>query len=372
MVTAVKRSPKRKVGNLVKHLRDRIINGELSAGSMLPTPDELARSSGTSAITVNRIMTKLADEGLVNRIKGKGTFVAEKIAPRTRTYRLGVAFHLPSGETGEITAAFEVFQRSSADSIRQLGHEVRYLSHDELSNAALAEKALESVDGVILSATYNEPAVIRNLRNSGKTVVVIQQTGWLELPFHQVIPDLYRGYEKALEQFRTRGHRKIVICSFEGEEHASRIRQFVHCAINNGFPPEALITIVEPRVIADLGRMTGFKIGARIMEETDCRAIMSASDFCSFGLVDAFRSRGLQVGRDVDLISFDNLEGGGLCPFGEPLLTAIDFPRQQIAGTAVELLIHLLDAPEELRHTISIPAELIIRQSLHNPNQGDR
>jgi DNA-binding LacI/PurR family transcriptional regulator len=65
----------------------------------------------------------------------------------------------------------------------------------------------------------------------------------------------------------------------------------------------------------------------------------------------------------MDLISFDNLEASGLCPFGEPVLTGVTFPREKIAGTAVDLLLDQLENANGNLHTIRIPTELVIRKS---------
>jgi GntR family transcriptional regulator len=57
-------------------LRERIISGELAAGSLLPGEQEMAKTLGVSRITIKRAFNELAARGLVHRQRGRGTTVA--------------------------------------------------------------------------------------------------------------------------------------------------------------------------------------------------------------------------------------------------------------------------------------------------------
>lgn len=59
-------------------LRERIMSGVFGAGSRLPTENELIRQYGVSRITVRQALSALAEEGLIERRQGKGTFATER------------------------------------------------------------------------------------------------------------------------------------------------------------------------------------------------------------------------------------------------------------------------------------------------------
>jgi GntR family transcriptional regulator len=59
---------------LATQLRDAIRAGEYSPDRQLPTEDELSRSTGLSRQTVRRALQELVAEGLVYRVRGRGTF----------------------------------------------------------------------------------------------------------------------------------------------------------------------------------------------------------------------------------------------------------------------------------------------------------
>lgn len=57
-------------------LRSRILSGVYPAGSMLSTEHELAQAFGVSRITVRQALGMLSTAGLIERRRGRGTFVA--------------------------------------------------------------------------------------------------------------------------------------------------------------------------------------------------------------------------------------------------------------------------------------------------------
>lgn len=55
-----------------------VLGGELKAGEALPSLRKLAKELRISVLTVTRAYNELADEGVVQNIQGKGTFVMDK------------------------------------------------------------------------------------------------------------------------------------------------------------------------------------------------------------------------------------------------------------------------------------------------------
>lgn len=63
----------------IRQIIERYIeDGDLRAGQKLPSENELVDALDVSRMTVNRALAELARQGLVNRVHGKGTFVAER------------------------------------------------------------------------------------------------------------------------------------------------------------------------------------------------------------------------------------------------------------------------------------------------------
>jgi GntR family histidine utilization transcriptional repressor len=84
------------------HVLERIAAGTLRAGERVPSENELVRALAVSRMTANRALKELTAEGVLVRIAGVGTFVAEQ---RVHAHPLEV--------------------RNIADEIRARGHEYR-------------------------------------------------------------------------------------------------------------------------------------------------------------------------------------------------------------------------------------------------------
>lgn len=59
------------------HLREGMASGRWKPGDLLPSEAELGTEFGLSRMTVNRALRELHQEGLVERVQGVGTFVAQ-------------------------------------------------------------------------------------------------------------------------------------------------------------------------------------------------------------------------------------------------------------------------------------------------------
>lgn len=76
---------------LAAALRQRIVNGEWPPGTALPAETSLAAEHGVALGTLRRAFELLADQGLIERQHGKGTFVRGGLsgAPMLRFFRFG-------------------------------------------------------------------------------------------------------------------------------------------------------------------------------------------------------------------------------------------------------------------------------------------
>lgn len=59
-----------------KQIKAQIISGDLKEGDMLPSIRKLAKELHISVITTKRAYEELEKEGFIDRVAGKGTFVA--------------------------------------------------------------------------------------------------------------------------------------------------------------------------------------------------------------------------------------------------------------------------------------------------------
>src|SRR5580704_6791190 len=63
-----------------RHILDNIGSGKWGAAARVPSENDLVRSFGVSRMTANRALRELRDEGVLVRIAGVGSFVADRHA----------------------------------------------------------------------------------------------------------------------------------------------------------------------------------------------------------------------------------------------------------------------------------------------------
>lgn len=78
-------------GALATAMRARIVAGEWPPGHAIPSEQTLAAEHGVALGTMRRALDLLAEQGLVERIHGRGTFVTKGLsgAPMLRFFRFG-------------------------------------------------------------------------------------------------------------------------------------------------------------------------------------------------------------------------------------------------------------------------------------------
>ncbi len=87
---------------LISHFREQILDGSLASGARLPTEIELAAEHQISRGTVRQAMSALVNEGLLERVRGRGTFVRPLLpiaspTPRAADRRIGLVLAHSSG-----------------------------------------------------------------------------------------------------------------------------------------------------------------------------------------------------------------------------------------------------------------------------------
>ena len=99
----LKRGPLPLWFQIKEQLRRGIDQGEWAPGEQLPTESELTELFGVSRITVRTAFERLGDQGLVERIPGRGTFVTQRSFERPVTRLAG--FHEDMASRGFIPSA---------------------------------------------------------------------------------------------------------------------------------------------------------------------------------------------------------------------------------------------------------------------------
>jgi GntR family transcriptional regulator len=151
-------------------IRKRIDSGQLVPGDAVPSERDLAKTHHVSLMTARHALAFLEREGLVERRRGIGTFVAppkihfnklmsytEQMAARTLTAAAKVLFAKVVNDENEAAARLSLPQTSSIIKLERLRHasdepfalETCYLSAAEFPGLLEAPIARESLFGIL-------------------------------------------------------------------------------------------------------------------------------------------------------------------------------------------------------------------------------
>jgi GntR family transcriptional regulator len=116
-------------GALSAELRRHIVDGRWPPGAALPAETTLAAEHRVALGTLRRALDVLAEEGLIERLHGRGTFVRSGLsgAPMLRFFRFGQGGRAGSTSNGDGSSSVPVSQIVSRQRVRAMGEVARRL-----------------------------------------------------------------------------------------------------------------------------------------------------------------------------------------------------------------------------------------------------
>ncbi|SQF98690.1 HTH-type transcriptional repressor PurR [Paucimonas lemoignei] len=223
----------------------------------------------------------------------------------------------------------------------------------------LAERALaRNVEGLIISDVHctPEPGFLEELAERRVPFVLVSRR---RAPHCSVTSDDEMGGRLAAQHLFAQGHTRVAVIA--GEAHSSnaseRTASFVEYYRERG------IEIGPERVISgQFDTATGFSIGEHLLAHPQPpTAIFAVNDFLAIGLFGALRDRGLEAGRDIAVVGYNDT------PLAAHLqLTSISTSMHAQGVRAVETLLRLIAG--ETVQSYRFPAALKVRaSSLYRP-----
>jgi DNA-binding LacI/PurR family transcriptional regulator len=169
------------------------------------------------------------------------------------------------------------------------------------------------------------------------------------------------GAVQAVNYLYGLGHRRIALIQLPSELTESEPRYLGYIEALAAAGIEA-----DPTLIVEGGR--GQEDGYQAMQELMSlleppTAVLASSDELAFGAMHLLHDDGLEVGRDVSVVGFDDVP---LAAHTHPPLTTLRQPRHTIGMRAAELLIGLIERRSGARQ-LTLEAQLIVRRSCGSP-----
>jgi LacI family transcriptional regulator len=331
---------------------------------------ELSEILGLSQTTVSRALNGYPEVSEATRLRVQQIARENNYSPNARarglaTGRASAIGHvIPIGLRHEmvnpifgdfISGVGEVYAREGFDLIMSV------VSGDEEMNAYRNLSARSSVDGVVLHAPLMNDPRIPLLRNLEMPFVVHGRASNEEHPYAWLDVNNTSAFRRATDFLLDLGHTRIALINgLETMDFAYRRREGYMSALSERgitFDPSLMRA---DEMTEDFGYHSAKEMLARDVAPS---AFLAASMICAFGIRRAIEERGLKMGADVSVVTFDDdlsyLANGR----NVPIFTACRSSVRTAGVRLAEMLLRQINNPDAPHETELLEAELIAGQS---------
>lgn len=352
--------------NIISDITDFISEKHLKKDTKLMSSAKMAERYNVSPITVNRAVDKLVQKGILYRIQGSGTYVAKQ-EYTDQKLRAGVYLFKQNSKGPIIQAAFGQIGELLLSSLKSMGLKVDFIPKPPPYDLNTNNEHVGKYDVLIIAAGMLSWKNSKIFESLGIPVISMLSDKVLSYPVHQVFYNYEPGFKKAVEYMKSKGYSKVYIAATYGDTSTNRRSALVKCLNSEGIEYIDLPLVKYDSSEASMLILNAREAGKYFIDNKLDGIIFSLSDFISFGIMDVIKERGLKLGKDIKLISYDNLERFGVCPYGEPVLTGVTLPITRLVDEVSKLADDILRnniKSNEITKLISVNAdEFIIRKS---------
>ncbi len=338
-------------------------------GSVRVTIKDVAEACGYTANTVSRALRgdpKLP-EATCEKIR--------RTAMELGYIRNSSASGLRSGRSGNIAVIIndlhnlhfcDMLSKMDAE-LRRAGYNMMVLCmqlNEELGRQMIDTAISQSVDGILYFPYHNNPGHVEYMRKNGMPFVLLDR--WIQdTVADSVRCDDEQGGYLAGSHLAALGHRKYLFLSGvnRSSSQLDRLAGFMRAVREYGIP-EQNVRIIPGETVEDA--LAKDCVG-ELLFPLDYTAIVSFRDEISYPVMLALAREGLDVPRDVSIVSFDHLCGE--IPY-LPKLTSIYSEGENVAVHGVRLLLRRIENRNLPPQVMILPVRLFDEGTTAPPKKG--
>lgn len=332
-----------------------------------PSIKDIARLAKVSHSTVSRA---LRNSPLINR---RTTEKIQRIA-RESGYRVSaVARGLVTQRTKTVgvvvTAIADPFVSEVVSGIEETANDHGYSVFLAESKAdpdreirVVHSFAEQRVDGIVVTSSRVGSLHFQLLAEM-KVPIMLVNNQYPGDSVHSVMIQNMEASRQATQHLIRLGHRRIAYVGdrFGYQSDAERLAGYREALEQAGLP--FLLELVVHGDGKPEGGMTAMRALLGLPQPPT--AVFCYNDMSALGALRCLHSDRLSVPQDMSLVGFDDLF---IASYTQPPLTTVRQPRRQMGLLAMESLLKLMSG-QESAGTISVPAELIVRESTAPPRE---
>jgi DNA-binding LacI/PurR family transcriptional regulator len=295
----------------------------------------------------------------VTRLNYQPSYAARSM--RGRSHTLGLTLPAMPGRLADPALAELLAGLSDAAALR--GYYLLLATAGAASEADLCLNLARTgrVDGLLLLDVQVDDERARTLCESGIPHVCVgpAPSGCASL---FVMVDGRAGALMAMRHLLGLGHKRVGLIQLPSElaESEPRYLGYADALAEGGLA-------IDPALIVEAGRSEedGYQaMGELLSAPKPPTAVLACSDELAFGAMHALYDAGLEVGRNVSLVGFDDVP---LAAHTHPPLTTLRQPRRAFGAHLAALLIDAIERRAHAAQSATLSARLVIRRSTGPP-----
>ncbi|EEA93305.1 putative transcriptional regulator [Pseudovibrio sp. JE062] len=214
-------------------------------------------------------------------------------------------------------------------------------------------------DGVVMSGTFNNTISLDQLRSLQKPIVLFndEATG---IDIDRVLVNNREASKRAVQHMIEMGHERIAIIKASDLQSSSRGRYQGFCDAME----EAGLQVRDEYICEGSWRLSDgyFALQQLMALDEPPTALFSVNYEMTMGVLEAMKEQGLQVAKDLSLVSYDDPYFFRLLT---PSITAIAQPHDLIASRLVEMMLtRLNNGISSSSRKMTVSCDVILRDSV--------
>nr|WP_239565791.1 GntR family transcriptional regulator [Paenibacillus sacheonensis] len=345
------------------YVLSQIENNEMSQDDRIPSESEFAKLLDVSSITVRKALTDLVNEGVIYRVKGKGSFVAGMHAPAADKSSNLIAFVISGIEMYD--SSYMQIMKGVQSFIAKHDFKliIEFVENDvEEEHAAIMSLIESEVRGILIYSSNPDSAktYLDAIRRNAIPFVMMDRfpSGH---PVNCISCNNHDGAYEAVEYLIQLGHRGIGFAAldFHLSPEVDRYNGYRNAMLGAKLP------LSEENVYLDK-TIDYAQLAARINDGA-LTAIFCVNDRRAMEMVENLIAQGIRIPEQVSVMGFDDFESA---KYAKVALSTVKQHFDVLGYESAKLLMEISSASTYGYKKILLPTSLVIRESTSAPGSS--
>lgn len=322
----------------------------------IPSESEFSRLLDVSSITVRKALSELVNEGVIYRVRGKGSFVASQAAIPDKNSNL-VAFVISGIDLYD--SSYMQIMRGIQSFLGKHGCKliIEFVENDfEQERELVLELIQTELRGILIYSSNPEAAkdYLREIRKKAIPFVMLDRSpsGY---PVNVVTCNNHDGAYEAVEYLIKQGHRHIGFAAYDYHlsPEIDRYNGYRNAMSDASLP--------APESLSFLAKELDYAALAELIRSGELTALFCANDRRALEAIEQLTALGIRIPEQVSLIGFDDFESS---KFAKVALSTVKQYFDVLGYESAKLLYEITEGSSYGNKKVMLPTSLVIRDTV--------